>query len=59
MLDESGFGAAAEMGVFALDKDPELSFAQEPFWESIFYFSASVGGSAKQSVSTTFPLFIY
>ena len=27
MLDESGFGAATEMGGFALDKGPEVSLA--------------------------------
>ena len=53
MLDESAFGAATEMGEFALDKGPEVSLAREHFWTSIFASSASVGGSAKRSVSTT------
>ena len=29
MLDESGFSAATKMGVFALDKVPEVSLAPE------------------------------
>ena len=36
MLDESVFGAATEMVGLKLDKVPEVSFAQEPFWASIF-----------------------
>ena len=36
MLDESGFGAATEMGGFTLDKGPEVSLAPESFWTSIF-----------------------
>ena len=36
MLYESAFGAATEMGGFALDKVPQVSLAQEPFWKSIF-----------------------
>ena len=36
MLDESGSGAANEMGGFALDKGPELSLAPELFCRSIF-----------------------
>ena len=35
MSDENVFGAATEMGEFALDKGPELSLAPEPFWKSI------------------------
>ena len=54
MLDESGFGAAPEMGVFALDKVPEVSLAPEPFRTSIFISSASVGAAAERSVSATF-----
>ena len=41
------FGAAVEMGGFALDKGPELSLAIEPFYKSIFTLSASVVVSAK------------
>ena len=47
MLDESCFGAATEMGGFALDKGPELSLAPEHFGTSIFTSSASVGGADK------------
>ena len=36
MVDESGFGAAAEMGGFPLDKGPEVSLAPETFLTSIF-----------------------
>ena len=31
MLDESGFGAATDMGGFALDKGPEVSLEPEHF----------------------------
>ena len=54
MSDESGFGAATEMGEFTLDKGPEVSLALEPFWTSIFASSSSDGGADKISVSTTF-----
>ena len=58
MSDESGFGAATEMGGFALDKDPEVSLVPEPFWTSIFTSSSSFGADVKQSVSNTFSLLI-
>ena len=35
-LDDSGLGAATEMVRFALDKGPEVAFAPETFWTSIF-----------------------
>ena len=31
MLDESGFGAATEMGGFAMDEGPEVYLATEMF----------------------------
>ena len=54
MLDESGFGAATEMGGLTLDKSLEVSLAPEPFWTSIFTSSASVGSATKLSVLTNF-----
>ena len=54
MLDESGFGAATEMGGFTLDKGPEVSLVPEPFWISIFTSSTSIGADAKRSVSNIF-----
>ena len=36
MLDESDFGAATEIGGFALEKFPELSLAPKPLWKFIF-----------------------
>ena len=54
MSIESGFGAATEMGGFALDKGPEVSLAPEPFLISIFTSSTLVGAASKRSVSTTF-----
>ena len=54
MLDESGFGAATEMGGFALDKGPEVSLEPEPFWTSILTSSGSVRAAAKQSISNNF-----
>ena len=54
MLDEGGFGAATEMGVFALDKGPEVSLAPETFWFSIFTSSSSFVTSTILSVSNTF-----
>ena len=47
MLDESGFGAATEMGGFVLYKDPELSLVPELFWTSIFASLALVGEADK------------
>ena len=43
ILDESGFGAATEMGGFALDKVPEVSLLPEPFCTSILTSSAFSG----------------
>ena len=40
MLDESGFGAATEMGGFTLDKGSEVSLEPETFWTPIFTSSA-------------------
>ena len=54
MLDESGFGAATEMGGFALDKGPEVSLSPEPSWTSTFTSSASIRASDNPSVSNTF-----
>ena len=54
MLDESGFGAATEMGGFALDKGPEVYLATETFWASIFTSSAFIAETAKLSVSNNF-----
>ena len=54
MLDESGFGAAAETGGFALYKGSEVSLVPEPFLTPIFNSSTSVGAAAKISISTNF-----
>ena len=53
ILDGSGFGVAPEMGVFELDKVPELSLEQEKFETSIFNSSSLVGAATKRSVSNT------
>ena len=54
ILDDSGFGVATEMGVFALDKGLEVSLVPEPFCTYIFKSSALVVAADKISVSTTF-----
>ena len=51
MLDESGFGAATEMGGFALEITM-IIIVTRTFWTSIFTSSVLVG--ADRSVSTTF-----
>ena len=56
MLDQSGFGAATEMGGFALDKGPEVSLAPEPFYTSISTSSSSIVAAAKMSFSNTLSL---
>ena len=58
ILDENGFGAATEMGVFTLDKGPEVSLLPEPFWIYIFNSSEPVGEATKITVSNTFPLIV-
>ena len=40
MLNESCFGAATEVGVFLLEKVPEVSLVPETFWAYIFNSSA-------------------
>ena len=47
MLDGSGFGAAPEMVVFALDKGPEISLVPEHYRTPIFTSSALVRSAAK------------
>ena len=53
MLDKSDFGAATEMGGFALES-PMIIIVTRTFWTSIFTSSVSVGAPADRSVSTTF-----
>ena len=53
MLNESGFGSATEMGVFAMES-PIITLVTRTFLASIFTLSVLVGAAANRSVSTTF-----
>ena len=40
VLDAIGFGSPTEMGLFTLNKGPEVSLSPEPLWGFIFASSA-------------------
>ena len=54
ILDKIGFGAATEMGVFVLDKVPEVSLEPKTIWIPIFASSALIVAAAKLSISNNY-----